>query len=438
VSAVEGGRDRQRRTVSVEGLARVEGEGSLRVEVRDGRVEDVELRIYEPPRFFEAFLRGRRATEAPDLTARICGICPVAYQLSACAAVEDALGVEVGPGITQLRRLLYCGEWLQSHSLHVHMLHAPDFLGCQDAVEMAQQHRTAFQRGLALKKLGNRIMETVGGRAIHPVNVKVGGFYRAPDRTAIAALRGPLEEALGLALATVDWVAGFDFPDLDGGYRFVALREPGRYPLESGRVASSDGLDTTAAGFADLVVEEHVAHSTALQARMGGELEYLTGPLARYALNSSELPEVAAAAATRAGLGSVCTNPFRSIVVRAVEIVVACHEALALAERYEPPDPPSVGVPEGGGTGTGATEAPRGLLFHRYRVNGDGTIAEARIVPPTSQNQIVIESDVRRAVVASLDLGDDELTWRSEQAVRNHDPCISCATHFLDVTVNRS
>ena len=172
--------EERRRTISVEGLARVEGEGSLRVVLRDGRVQDVELQIFEPPRYFEAFLRGRHATEAPDLTARICGICPVAYQMSACAAVEDALGIDVAPVVRSLRRLLYCGEWMQSHSLHIHMLHAPDFLGCQDAVEMAQRYRPAFERGLALKKMGNRIMEVVGGRAIHPVNVKVGGFYRAP------------------------------------------------------------------------------------------------------------------------------------------------------------------------------------------------------------------------------------------------------------------
>ena len=425
------------RTISVEGLARVEGEGSLRVAVRDGRVEDVELRIFEPPRYFEAFLRGRRATEAPDLTARICGICPVAYQMSACAAVEDALGVVVDPPIARLRRLLYCGEWMQSHSLHVHLLHAPDFLGCDDAIEMAQRHRPAFERGLALKKMGNRIMELVGGRPIHPVNVKVGGFYRAPSRADVRALVEPLGDALERAYATLEWVAAFDFPDVGGEYRFVALREPGAYPLESGRVASSDGLDVTPAQFADLVVEEQVARSTALHARMGGELTYLTGPLARYALNAAVLPDEVRRAAARAGLGSVCTNPFRSIVVRAVEIAFACHEALALVEGYEVPDRPAVELPETGGIGTGATEAPRGLLFHTYEIGADGSITAARIVPPTSQNQITMEADIRRAVQASLDLSDEELTWRSEQAVRNHDPCISCATHFLDMTLQR-
>ena len=425
------------RTVSVEGLSRVEGEGSLRGEVRDGVVEDVALTIFEPPRFFEAMLRGRRASEAPDITARICGICPVAYQMSACAAVEDACGVTVGQRIRDLRRLIYCGEWIQSHALHVYLLHAPDFLGCADAVELAERDRAAVERGLALKRTGNLIMETIGGRAIHPVNVRVGGFYSAPAPAAVAALAEPLRRALDAALATVDWVAGFEFPDVEDDYRFVALRDAGRYPIESGRVVSSDGLDTTPSGFADLVVEEHVARSTALHARIEGRLNYLTGPLARYALNSAELPEVARQAASAAGLGAICTNPFRSIVVRAVELVFACHEALRLVGAYEPPDPPATDLPDRAGVGTGATEAPRGLLFHSYEVDGKGVISTARIVPPTSQNQITIESDLRRVAQGALNLSDEELGWRCEQAVRNFDPCISCAAHFLDVTVVR-
>jgi len=424
-----------RRTLSVEGLARVEGEGSLRVEVRDGVVEEVALSIFEPPRFFEALLSGRAAAEAPDLTARVCGICPVAYQMSSCAAVEDAVGVRVDDRVTELRRLLYCGEWIESHALHVYLLHAPDFLGCADAVELAERDPGAVRRGLALKQAGNRVMETVGGRAVHPVNVRVGGFYRAPSPAAVAALAGPLERARDDALATVGWVAGFDFPDVEGAYRFVALRGEERYPMETGRIASSDGVDVTAGEFLDRLAEEQVARSTALQARLDGTLEYLTGPLARYALNSDLLPETARRAAADAGLGHVCANPFRSIVVRAVELVAACDEALRLVHGYEPPDPPASPVRWRAGVGTGATEAPRGTLLHRYELDDDGLIRVARIVPPTSQNQLTIESDLRRVVQAGLELPDDELTWRCEQAVRNHDPCISCAAHFLDVSV---
>ena len=423
------------RTIGVEGLARVEGEGTLRVEVRDGSVTEVVLEIFEPPRYFEALLVGRHFTEAPDITARICGICPVAYQMSACAAMEDACGVEVDERIDCLRRLLYCGEWIQSHALHIYLLHAPDFLGCADAVELAVRDRSAVQRGLDLKRTGNLIMETVGGRAVHPVNVRVGGFYSAPDPQSVAALAEPLRRARDAAMATVEWVTGFDFPDVRGDYRFVALRDGGHYAIQRGRPASSEGLDVSPAELAELVVEEQVSRSTALHARLGGRDAYLTGPLARYALNSSDLTPLAAEAAAGAGLGSVCTNPFRSIVVRAVEVVFACEEALSLVDSYAPPDPPAAQVEPRAGTGTGATEAPRGLLFHQYEIDGSGTIRRARIVPPTSQNQLTIEADLRRVVEAALELSDDKLQWRCEQTVRNHDPCISCAAHFLDVTV---
>ena len=360
-----------RRSIGVEGIARVEGEGSLHIDVDDGVVTDVSLSIFEPPRFFEALLEGRQFTEAPDITARICGICPVAYQTSACSAMEDACGTTLPDPVRALRRLLYCGEWIQSHALHVYLLHAPDFLGCADAVELAEVDRAAVERGLAIKRTGNRLMEVVGGRSVHPVNVRVGGFYRAPAPEDLAAMVGPLETALEDALATVAWVSTFDFPDVEGDYRFVSLRHPGAYPIEGGRVVSSDGLDLSPADFADLVVEEHVERSTALHARLGGELPYLTGPLARYALNADALPDVARRAATAAGLGPICTNPFRSIVVRSVELVVACAEALRIVAAYEPPDPPAAAVTPRAAVGTGVSEAPRGPapppLPHRRR-----------------------------------------------------------------------
>ncbi len=426
-----------RRTIAVEGISRVEGEGSLRVDVRDGVVDGVALTIFEPPRFFEALLRGRQSTESPDITARICGICPVAYQMSACAAVEDACGATVGEPISALRRLLYCGEWIQSHALHIHFLHAPDFFGCEDAVELAGLDLPAVQRGLEIKKVGNHLMEAIGGRAIHPVNVRVGGFYRAPSREELAALVEPLRRARDAALVSVGWVAGFEFPDIEIEYRFVSLRHPDYYAIESGRVVSSEGLDVDVKGLSDLVVEDHVARSNALHARLGGQDMYLTGPLSRYALNYGQLSPLAREAAAAAGLGTVCNNPFKSITVRAVELVYACEEALRLIAAYEPPDPPAVEVPGTAGTGYGASEAPRGLLFHRYELDSDGLIRAARIVPPTSQNLLCMEDDLRRVAQANLSLPDEELGWLCEQTVRNYDPCISCATHFLDVSVER-
>lgn len=426
------------RALSTGALARVEGEGAMHIEIRDGRLIDVQLNIYEPPRFFEGFLRGRNYAEPVDITARICGICPVAYQLSACAAIEDALGVTVDGQIRALRRLLYCGEWIESHTLHIHFLHAPDFLGCDSAVEMAQSHRSVVERGLEVKKIGNEILQTLGGRAIHPVNVKVGGFYRVPTRRELGPLRDRLERGRDLAIEVVELVAGFDFPDQEMDYEFVAVDHPTEYPILGDRVVSDRGLDIGADEFLDHVEEHHVEHSTALHARLLERGEYLVGPLARYSLNSGKLAPAAAAAAVDAGLGTTCRNPFRSIVVRAVEVVHAFETGLAVIDGYEQPDRPDVEVVVRAGIGHGVTEAPRGLLYHRYEIDGAGLITDAVITPPTAQNQATIEHDLWHYVERHLDLEDDELRRRAEVTIRNHDPCISCATHFLDLTVERS
>jgi sulfhydrogenase subunit alpha len=425
-------------TVTVPALARVEGEGGLEVVVRDGAVVEARLDIYEPPRFFEALLLGRRHTEPPDITARICGICPIAYQMSAVQAIEDACGVEVPEPIRSLRRLIYCGEWIESHSLHVYLLHAPDFLGYESGVHMARDHADLVQRGLRIKRAGNRLMEVVGGRSVHPINVRVGGFYHAPDRRALRGLLPELAWARDAAVETVRWVAGFPFPDFEHDYRFVGLRHPTDYPITEGRIVSNGGLDIAVQEYEEHFVEEQVPYSTALHSQLRPERTYFVGPMARYSLNADRLSPMAAEAAREAGLGSTCTNPFRSIIVRAVEILYACDEAIRLIEAYEPPDPPAVEVPARAGTGFGCTEAPRGILFHRYRLDAEGLIQEAKIVPPTSQNQRAIEEDLRGFVQDRLDLPHDELTWACEQAVRSYDPCISCATHFLDLRLART
>ncbi|MGE5269464.1 MAG: Ni/Fe hydrogenase subunit alpha [Thiohalocapsa sp.] len=427
-----------RKTIDVGYLARVEGEGALHLTVRDGQVDKAELRIFEPPRFFEAFLRGRDFAEAPDLTSRICGICPVAYQMSAVHAMEAALGVTVGGQLRALRRLLYCGEWIESHALHITMLHAPDFLGYDGAIDMARDHRAAVERGLQLKKIGNEVMRLLGGREIHPINVRVGGFYSVPQKRALAPLAERLKWAEDAAFEMLRWVAGFDFPDCARAYEFVALRHPDEYPFNEGRIVSSADLDIAASEYEAHFAEIHIPYTHALQARIKARGSYLAGPLARYSLNFDRLGAAAQQAAREAGLGAVCNNPFHSIIVRAVEVLFACQEALRLIAAYEPPPAPAVALPRPReAVGHAATEAPRGLLYHRYRLAADGTIADANIVPPTSQNQASIEEDLRQFAGSWLALPEAELRGRCEQAIRNYDPCISCATHFLDLTVDR-
>jgi sulfhydrogenase subunit alpha len=426
------------RTIRTAALARVEGEGAMQVRIRDGEVENVELQIYEPPRFFEAFLRGRSFREVPDITARICGICPVAYMTSAFNATEDALGVETSEGIRVLRRIMYCGEWIESHALHVFLLHAPDFLGFESAWAMARDHREVVEGGLKIKAMGNDLLRTVGGRAIHPINVRVGGFYKAPSRAELDALVPGLEECRELARQSVAWVAKLDFPDFQQDYEFCALRHPDHYAIEDGRLVSSSGLDIGPGEYEEHFTEMQVPHSTALQSLMSDGGTYFLGPMGRYSLNSAQLSGVAREAAQDAGLGEDCRNPFKSIVVRAVEILYAFDEALRLIADYEPPDPPAVEVQPRASVGTGWSEAPRGMLWHRYRLEDDGSIGEARIVPPTSQNQARIEQDLREFVRPRVYLPDERLQWECEQAIRNYDPCISCSTHFLKLDVDRA
>ncbi|MCV7099028.1 Ni/Fe hydrogenase subunit alpha [Mycobacterium palustre] len=424
------------RTLSVGTLTRVEGEGALHVTLKDGALESVELNIYEPPRFFEAFLRGRAYTEPPDLTARVCGICPVAYQVSACNAIEDACGVEVDDDVAALRRLLYCGEWINSHVLHIYLLHAPDFLGYSDIVGMARDHAAVVERGLALKKVGNQLMEFVGGRAIHPINVRLGGFYSVPTRMDFKPVAEQLRRALDSALATVEWVSGFEFPDLELDHELLALTASGRYPIENGEITRSAGSSFPVADFPGHVAESQVPYSTALHATLDGG-RYLTGPLARFSLNSSALSPIAAQSAANAGLASECRNPFRSIIVRAVEVVYAIEEALRIIAEYQRPSRPFVEVPARAGVGHGVSEAPRGLLYHRYRIGEDGLVSAATIIPPTSQNQAAIEADLARLVSDNLALDDAALTAMCERLIRSYDPCISCSAHFLTLTVHR-
>jgi sulfhydrogenase subunit alpha len=462
------------RTINVGYLARVEGEGGLHVKIKGGQVTDVRLEIFEPPRFFEALLRGRHFTEAPDITARICGICPVAYQMSSVHAMEDAYGVSVGGQLRALRRLLYCGEWIESHALHIFMLHAPDFLGYPDAIKMAADYPDIVTRGLKLKKIGNEIMTLLGGREIHPINVKVGGFYRVPGIGELMQLEERLVWARQASLDTVRWTATLDFPKMERDYEFVALRHESEYAMNEGRLVSNKGLNIPISEYEQHFHETHVPYSNALQSAMHGH-SYFVGPMARYNLNYDKLPAIAREAAREAGLGPSCYNPFKSIIIRSIELLYACDEALRIIEEYTVPERPAVEVGTTGPepakdssqahrpatgdqkqvvrdgteyaiqsignvarTGYGCSEAPRGILYHRYDLDEKGLILDAKIVPPTSQNQKIMEEDLRAFVSERIDLATEQLTWQCEQAVRNYDPCISCATHFLRFEIDRS
>ncbi|MBI3193497.1 MAG: Ni/Fe hydrogenase subunit alpha [Ignavibacteriae bacterium] len=423
------------RSIKVDYLARVEGEGSLTVKMKSGEVTDVKFKIFEPPRFFEALLRGRKYSEAPDITSRICGICPIAYQMSSVHAMESIFGVKLDGQLRELRRLFYCGEWIESHVLHVYMLHAPDFLGYQDAIQLAKDYPEVVQKALRLKKIGNNIVTLIGGREIHPINVRVGGFYRVPTKRELNTLLENLEWARQTAIETIKFTATLPFPEFEQDYEFVSLRHPDEYPFNEGRLVSNKGLDIPIREYENHFTEEHVAHSNALHSVLKNRGNYFVGPLARYSLNFDKLTPACQEAARSAGLGESCYNPFKGIIIRSVETLYAIEEAIRIIKNYEMTDAPTVPLEIKAGVGYGCTEAPRGILYHRYTLDDKGNILNAKIVPPTSQNQKTIENDLREFVKNNINLPTDKLTWQCEQTIRNYDPCISCATHFLKLNI---
>lgn len=424
--------------INVPVLARVEGEGALDLVVRDGQIEKLHLRIFEPPRFFEKFLEGRRYHEVPDMVARICGICPVAYQMSAVHAIESAFGVGITPWIREMRRLIYCGEWLESHSLHIHLLAAPDFLGFSSVTEMARQHPDIVKRGLMLQKIGNDIIRLLGGRSVHPIGVKVGGFYKAPTTQDVAELLQRVDQAIPQAEQLVKWCASLSLPEQVQVFSYVALRHDAEYPMNAGMLVNDAGLSFAASQFETNFVEQHVPYTTALHCLHQGE-PYLVGPLARLNLNADHLPQAVQTLLRDVGVSLPSVNTFHSMLARAIEIYYALLEAQRILREYQLPLRSDVDVTPRAGVGYAATEAPRGTLWHRYELDNKGDVISARIVPPTSQNQARIEQDLRWALTPDLlEQPDEVIRLHCEKIIRNYDPCISCATHFLDLRVQRA
>ncbi len=428
----------EERTFAVDSMSRVEGEGRLKVVVRGSEVLTAELSIFEAPRFFERLVVGREPDEVLDIVARICGICPVAYQMTAAEGFERLFEVQLDPQVRQLRRLFYWGEWLQSHALHIYLLNAPDFLGYDSAIDMARDHRAIVERGLALKQVGVDLLKLVGGRAVHPVSMRVGGFYHVPGRDQARALLPALERALADAQETVKWTSAFSLPDFERDPLMLSMHDPELYALDTGQLITTEGLKVDPGAWDSAFTEQHVEHSTALQASSLDGKHHLLGPASRVVLAGRALHPLAKAALEAAGGTEVLRrNMFAAITARGIEMIHAAAEAIAIIEAYEVPDRPYTPWEPRAGVAAWASEAPRGVLFHRYDVDELGRVVKARIVPPTSQNQAFMEDDMRGYVSSVLDLPEPEAASRLEALIRCYDPCISCATHFLRLEVER-
>ncbi len=404
----------------------MEGLGRLFIHTEGEEIKDVRLEIFEPPRFFERLLKGKKPNQVIDIVARICGLCPVAYQLTAVEAFESIFEVKVPRHIRELRRALYCGEWVSSHSAHIFFLHLPDFYGRESFLELMKEKRELLEAGLQLRKAGNSIIELLGGRHIHPVNIRVGGFYRIPPAPRIENTLAEIESALPIAEDVLDLLLGIDYPEVEKERVFISLGNYEKYPITEGNIVSSEGMSIEKHEYEEHFVEYQLPRSTALYSRLKDGRVYEVGALARVYNNFARLPQdlkekVEGTLPTR--------NPFKSIIARTVEVIYALREAKHILEKFEGGESHAeYSVREG--EGVGITEAPRGILYHRYRVNSKGEVVFANIVPPTSQNQRAMEEDV---FLGLKTLKEGDIRVLAERLVRNFDPCISCASHFLEV-----
>ena len=424
--------------INVPILARVEGEGALEIRIQDQKIESLQLKIYEPPRLFEKFLEGRSYSDVLDMVARICGICPVAYQMSATQAIEHCFAITAAPWVRDMRRLFYCGEWLESHSLHIHFLAAPDFLEFKSAPAMAKVYPDVVHRGLRLQRLGHEVIRLLGGRAVHPVGACIGGFYKAPHPAQVKSLLEEVKARINDCEDLIQWVAALPLGRNTHDFTSVSLRHPDEYPMNEGKLVSDHGLSIAIDCFDDYFNEFQVPYSNALHCLLQ-EKPYLVGPLARVNNNYDRLPEPIQKLLNRIGVHFPSKNMVYSIIARAVEIYYCVLEAQRILESYAYPKLSHPEIKPRAGKGYGCTEAPRGILWQCFEMDKSGLVKSARIVPPTSQNQARIEEDLRISLQQfGLNKADDALRAYSEMIIRNYDPCISCSTHFLTLKVNRT
>lgn len=424
------------RTIVYDYISRVEGEGSLEVKISEGKAVDAKLEIFEAPRFFEAFLRGRKALELPELTSRICGICPIAHVITAAKAVENALEISLDERTIALRKALALSGIMQSHALHVYFLAAPDFLGYSSATAASKDLMDVVRRGFRLKRIANMVSEYIGSRAVHPVTLTVGGFSRPPPAERLDEIVKLLDSAIEDAFETVKLVSGFKYPEFEPNHVNVALSSNDSYAITEGLAKTSSGEYFDSREYRRHVSEEQVPHSNTKRSKLKNNSSFEVGPVARFNLNYESLCDMAKEAAEKAGLKPPVRNPFKSTMVRAVEIVQAIDEMRSiLKEGVNVPPPRKPRLRQS--TGAALTEAPRGLLYHSYALDRDGRVLSADIVTPTAHNSWRVEEDVFDLVPSVASMDDEALKNLLGMLVRAYDPCISCSVHAFTVKLTR-
>lgn len=424
--------------LNLEHVTRVEGHGNIVVNVKDGRLEESRLHIVESPRFFEAMLRGRHYTEVAPITSRICGICSVGHTLTSLRASENAMDITPSQQTQLLRKLLLHGETIESHVLHIYFLVAPDCLGVNSVVPLVQTHPDVVVRALRMKRMGHHIGEVMAGRKIHTISAVVNGFTRIPKAAELKELRSKLEKEFIPDLKdTVTTLLALapKIPDFTRKTEYVALSKPYEYAFIDGVIKSSDGDVTPISNYREKIKEYVVKHSAAKHVR-GNNGPIFVGALSRFNINYDLLNPWAKEIAANFAMKPPCHNPFFNTVAQLVELTHCAEDAIRIIDELL-----EKGLKEEdrhvmtkAGVGAGAAEVPRGTLYHEYEYDDKGYIVNANCIIPTGQNLANIDADMEKLVPEILTAkSKEEIALTLEMLVRAYDPCISCATHMLDV-----
>ena len=413
--------------IEVPYVARVEGKGGLNISISKEKLEGNFI-IYESPRFFESFLIGRKYDEVMEIVSRICGICPVAHQITSLQAVENAMGIEISEQTEGLRNILAMSAHIQSHLLSIYFLSLPDFLGYESFISMTNERKDIVKRALRMKKVANDITAMIGGRAVHPVTCIVGGFTSIPSIAEIKKMKKMLGEIKEDAIETANLLSSLDMPEFSRKCEHVALSHQKEYAINKGSLKSTEGLDIEAKDYRKFIFERKVEHSNALHSFIKGRDSFMVGPLARINLNFNNLSDDAEEAVEQSGISFPNFNPFYSHFARAIEIIHYIDSCIEIIENFKfKEERMEIKIKEG--IGSSITEAPRGSLYHFYVINKKGIIEKADIVPPTAHNAYNIEKDLHAFLQMLYDMPEEEIALKCEMLVRAYDPCISCSVH---------
>lgn len=411
-------------------VPKIEGHATFYTHLRSGKIDQARVIGLDGDRFVEKILFGRKYWEAPIITSRICGICPVIHNITSAKGVEAALGIKVSEQTETLRELMLCGQMIQSHALHLYLLVLPDFVGMSSSFELQKNHPDLFADAVALKKYADSIIEKIGGRAVHPVSNVVGGFKKYPSKNTLNTLLEEAKKAKEIAYKSLALFNTFDYPEISREHIYSALSYENEYAFYQGEVRTTEGDVFEPKNYAKYIYEELVPYNRAKFATIKGK-EMMVGAMARMNINRNYLPKEVKTVLKEMNIVNNFNNPFDNILAQAIELyyfIILSEKIIEQILKNKIIEEKLV-EPNKYSDGANACEAPRGTLFHYYKIDKDGTILKCDIITPTVQNLPSLEKDMKLLSPLLKDKKTAERNQLIEMLIRAYDPCITCATH---------